>query len=598
MNSTTWDDLSTRLEEGRLGKAWLVRQCSLIDPVRRAVLVLGPADLGPFVPEAFWPEDEVATPLMADVADQTLQARTPVTVSGEGCVVVGFPLILPGGHLHGLVALELDDLSDRDAARVLDQLRWGSQVLMAALMREQGSEEQVTRERLMSTLDLLASVLTEGPFDAAANVLATDLATALDCDRVSIGFRRDLRSRVEALSHSAQMGRRMNLMRDVEAAMDEAIDQKSMVRLPEVGEEVLVTRAHARLIREHGSDNVLSLPFQGASSALRGAFTFERAGTRPFGAREVELCQAVVALCSRILEEKRLNARSLPARLSDEMRAQFERVVGPRHFGRKLALLVLVLAVGFFSVARGNYRVGGHASLEGSVRRVLVAPFDGYVETAAHRAGDVVASGVVLATLDPRDLQLEYLRWASQSEQYVKQYQESVAKSDRVQINVTLAQLQQAKAQMDLLGEQLARSRIAAPFAGVVVSGDLSQSLGGVVKRGQTLFEIAPLKGYRVIIEVDESDIHGFRTGLTGHLMLSALPGETFPVTITQVTPVTSSREGRSYFRVEASVDVASDRLRPGMEGVARISMGERHYFWQWTHRLFDWVRLSVWSWI
>ncbi|WZB70091.1 hypothetical protein WJ968_30735 [Achromobacter xylosoxidans] len=38
-----------------------------------------------------------------------------------------------------------------------------------------------------------------------ALTLVTDLATRLECDRVSIGFRQDGRIKVQALSHSSRL---------------------------------------------------------------------------------------------------------------------------------------------------------------------------------------------------------------------------------------------------------------------------------------------------------------------------------------------------------------------------------------------------------
>jgi len=160
------------------------------------------------------------------------------------------------------------------------------------------------------------------------------------------------------------------------------------------------------------------------------------------------------------------------------------------------------------------------------------------------------------------------------------------------------AQIQQAQAQMALLAEQMGRARIKAPFAGVIVSGDLSQSLGGAVKRGEVLFEIAPLSRYRVVLEVDEAEIVHLKIGQKGEMLLTALPGEVIPLTVLQITPVTNSRDGRTYFRVEALLDRGRDELRPGMEGIAKIGTGPRLLIWIWTHRLLDWLRLAIWPWI
>jgi hypothetical protein len=37
--------------------------------------------------------------------------------------------------------------------------------------------------------------------------------------------------------------------------------------------------------------------------------------------------------------------------------------------------------------------------------------------------------------------------------------------------------------------------------------------------------------------------------------------------------------------------------LRPGMEGIGKISAGRERMIWIWTHGLTDWLRLWVWSW-
>ncbi len=573
---------------------WLALQCSMIAGAVRGVLILGAPDAGPYVPVSLWPTGQAASPLLAEAAGRTLEARHGLIVQGLPYAAVTCP-VLVDGQLHGLVAVETSLQQEAALQELVRQLQWGLYGIESSLRSQQSLQEQTTRERLIATLDLVASVLAEEGFEAAAQTLATDLAIRLDCDRVSIGFVRDQHARVVAVSHSADFGERMNLTRAIGTAMDEALDQKSIIVLPQRQGEVLVTRDHAALARLYGSDSVLTVPFS-VGEASRGAFTFERPAGRAFDADAVELCQAVVALCSRILEAKRLNDRFLLSRVQDAAREELVKFTGPRHFGRKLAAFLLLAAAVFFSFATGEYKVGANASLEGSVRRVLVAPFDGYVANAAHRAGDVVAAGAVLATLDERDLKLEYYKWASQRAQYAKQYQEAMAQHDRAQSSIVLAQMQQAEAQMNLLADQLARTQITAPFGGLVVSGDLSQSLGTSVKRGQVLFEVSPLNAYRVVLEVDEGEISNVVAGQSGSLLLTSIPGEVFPFLITHLTPIAVSREGRSYFRVEALLGRTSDRLRPGMEGVAKIEVGRRKLIWIGTHKLVDWLRLTLWS--
>jgi hypothetical protein len=118
------------------------------------------------------------------------------------------------------------------------------------------------------------------------------------------------------------------------------------------------------------------------------------------------------------------------------------------------------------------------------------------------------------------------------------------------------------------------------------------------VERGQVLFEIAPLDGYRITLRVDERDIAAVALGQRGELAVASMPGERFAFSVTKVTSVNTAKEGVNFFRVEANLEHRDMRLRPGMEGVGKIHVDERRLVWIWTHTLTDWVRLWLWSWL
>jgi len=596
MGGNEWQQLAAANSAAEYYAAWLAIQCRMLPAVQSGVLVLGSPEENTYAPVAVWPPKSQPSTKLVEATGQTLESGQMTTSTTSTTTVLAVPVVIDQ-QLHGVFAVECSEIDQTISERTVQWMLISLFAIEAALRNQVSAEEQLTRERLIATLDLVASALSEPSFQRAAQVVATDLAIRLECDRVSIGFVRKENAEVVAVSHSADFTRQMNLIRAVGMAMDEALDQKSVVLYPSTTDMLLITRDHALLARNYGNENLLTIPFV-VGNDQRGAFCFERPSALAFDAHAIELCQTVVAIVARIIEDKRRNDRLLAARIADSVAAQLHKLTGPRHFGRKIAATVFMMLVVFFSVATGNYRIGAVANLEGAVRRVLVAPFDGYVATSEQRAGDVVDANALLATLDDRDIRLEYLRWYSQLNQYARLYEESMAKHDRSQANIALAQVQQAEAQMNLAAAQLERTRIVAPFAGLVVSGDLSQSLGNTVKRGQVLFEVSPLDAYRVVLEVADSDVAAIAVGQVGELMLSALPGQAFPLKVTHLTPIVVAREGRSFFRVEALLGRQLPELRPGMEGVAKIEVGRRKLFWIWTHRLFDWLRLSFWSWM
>ena len=465
-------------------------------------------------------------------------------------------------------------------------------------LRERSDEDAAALSRLKATVDLLATVTGEGSSEGAAMALVTELVNAVGCDRVSFGFWNDRRVSVAAVSHTAHFTRRMNLHRAVARAMEESLVQREAVRFPLPEDApVLVNRDHAELASLQGVTNVMTIPLH-AAGRYKGALTFERSAERPFTADEVQFGQSVAALACPALEAKRLEERPLAVKAWHALQEQVRRMIGPGRTRRKLLAVLAVVLVAVLVFAKGDYRLAADLALEGAVIRTLVAPFDGFIREAPARPGDVVSENGVLCRLDDRDLRLERVRLAGQRTQLQRQLQEALANRDRVNVNVVGAQLDQTEAQIALVESRLGRAEIRSPFIGIVISGDLSQRLGGAVRLGEVLFEVAPLDTFRVALEVDERRIADVHPGQTGHLVLSALPDETLAFTIERLTPIAEAREGRTFFRVEARLADAGPRLRPGMEGVGKIDVDRRLLVSIYTRDLVEWVKLKAWRYL
>ena len=453
-------------------------------------------------------------------------------------------------------------------------------------------------DTLKAVLDLTATALEPERFSASATALVTNLATRLACDRVSLGIVRRGRLEVRALSHNARFNQKTDLMQTIESAMEEALDQQVTIVLPHApGAATQITQAHEELARRYRAGALCSIPLWSHGQII-GVMTFERGTEQPFDSEMMELCEAVSSLAGPVIELKRRDDQWLARKALDAGLDQLVRVFGPGHVALKLALIAAGVLLAFLIIATGDFRVNAKAVLEGEVQRAAVAPFDGYLETATVRAGDHVQEGQALATLQDRDLRLERLKWLSQHEELTKEYRQSMAGRDAAKVQILTAQIGQADAQLKLATEKLSRTNVAAPFSGVVVTGDLSQKLGSPVKQGDVLFEIAPLDTYRIVLQVDERDISSMVVGQKGNLRLSSVPEQAFAFTVLNVTPVATAKEGRNYFRVEARFTETPSHLRPAMEGVGKIEIDRRRLVWIWTHDALDWVRLKLWAWL
>lgn len=576
---------------------WLAMQCGLVAGAYLGVLVKRKEGSDSFQPVAIWPEPAADIEIVTELIEQVIEQQCGLisTLDNKPSYGMAYPIIIDK-EINAIVAVAARISDNKTLKYSMRQLEWGCAWIALQEKNELARTTGQDKDRLAKSVELLAGVLAEQTADAAALRLVSELATLFICDRVSIGFLENKAIKVQQVSHSAQFGRRMNLIRAIEAAMEESVDQLSSISLPELEQNKnSIVVAHQALVEQESENCVLSIPLFVNQDAV-GAITMERELNKPFSEEDLSYCESICSICASTLIEKRKNDRLLIYKTSDSIKEQLSKLFGPGRLLLKCSVLILLAVVVFFSIATGTYNLSADAKLKGAMQRAIVAPYDGYIDSTHARAGDRVVEDDVLVTLDIRDFSLERLKWLSQMEKLKRQRQEMLAERDRAGLNVLTAQLEQAQIQLELVEMQIQRAVLQAPFNGTVVSGDLSQRLGGTVMQGELLFELSPVDDYRIDIKVKETRMADIQVGQNGLLYLSALPEQPYEFTIIRITPVTISENKQTFFMVEGKLLQLEQKFQIGMEGVAQIEIDERKIISIWTRDFIDWIRLQFWS--
>jgi multidrug efflux pump subunit AcrA (membrane-fusion protein) len=605
-NARAWVTFASAGSREAFCRAWLELQCSMIPDVVAALLLLKDGETQSFVPAAVWPEQRHDVSYLAAPAEQALAERRGIVVGlqaaersrvASGSVHVAYPVELDA-QVAAVVVLDLAARSEPLLQSVLRQLFWGAGWLESLLRRQHSQRDAGLLERAAGGLDLVHAAQEHDSLDQAAMAVVNELATRAGADRVSLGMQsRRGELELRAISRTGWFDRKTRLVEAIENAMEEARDQDAALAYPPAPGVRKVIAAQRDLAGHAGAGAVLSVPLASHGRPI-GALTLERNDGAAFDAATVELCRVAGELLGPALEAKLDAERWLRGRAVEELAAFGRRLADPRRPGLKVLAALALLTLALPLLVDGTFRVGGKTQVEGMVQRAAVAPFQGYVAEAKVRAGDTVRKGQLLAALDDRDLKLERVRSDAEREQADRKYREALAKHDRSASRVLAAQLAQAEAQLALTDEKLERARLVAPFDAVIVSGDLSQLHGAPVEQGKVLFELAPLDAYRVVVQVDERDIAFVKVGQRGEAALAGLLGASLPFMVKSVTSVSTPQEGRNFFRVEAQLEGAPEGIRPGMEGVGKIAVGERRLAWIWTRNFVNWLRLTLWAWM
>jgi RND family efflux transporter MFP subunit len=569
--------------------------------ISAAIVIAGDGPQGPFKPVRLRPADQPPQPDLLNAAVVAAGSgrpllRAPGLPASGGTVAV--PLAFPGAG-RAAVALALATASEQQAAAALGALEKIAAELgrppQPAPRRSASPAAAKPHDTARHALELIATALDAEHFREAATAVVTALARQHGCERVSLGVFDGHSIELSALSDSARFAERSQPLREIAAAMEEAIDQDAlMYEPPDAASAELVRTAHAAL-RARGVGAVCTLPFVDQGEPA-GAFTFEAPPGQALPAGLAERVQPVIDLVGPLLVTREREERPLARKLRDALADRIAELRDPAYPGRRLLLGSVLGTLFFLVVVPAPYRVSAPARLEGTVQRAVVAPMDGFLTESSARAGDVVEKGQMLGALDDAELALQRRKWSAQREQVAHELRGAMAEHDSARVAVLQAQLDQAEAELALAKEMLARTRLTAPFSGVVAKGDWSQELGSPVARGDVLFEIAPLDQYRIVLEVDEREVDDVALGRRGELTLSALPNRSLPLVVERIAPVASAGDARNFFRVEARLEGPTEALRPGMEGVGKIEVGWRRLLWVWTHSFTDWLRLWVWA--
>lgn len=468
--------------------------------------------------------------------------------------------------------------------------------------------------RVVAVLALQARALRAPRAAEAASAVADELARSLGCDRISIGFLPPggevRRLQLAAMSHTVELAPRQALARALAAAMAEAAEQRLCIAHPPApGAVPMASAAHQALAELNGGLAVYTVPLHDPSRApddagsgdapspVAGALLFERAGG--FDPALIDAAQDAASFVGPILVLRHRLDQPVSGRLADAVQRAAPRRVGGRLALRRghvlaLAAAAVVAAIGAWP---GTQRVVASAQAQGLGQQLLAAPFDGYIAEAQLRPGAAVQAGEVLLTLQDRDLALEAARWSAETTRLDRGYREAQTTEDAAAIVIARAQLEQAQAQLGLAELQLERTRLRAPFDGLLLAGDHTQSIGAAVRRGQELLTVAPTLAYRIVAEVDEADLGRLQPGQAGQVLFGAVDGEALPLRVTRIAPVASVIDGRNVVEVEARLvlDGPPPALRPGLRGVVRLEADTAPLaVIAWT-RLSQWLRLTSW---
>jgi membrane fusion protein (multidrug efflux system) len=207
----------------------------------------------------------------------------------------------------------------------------------------------------------------------------------------------------------------------------------------------------------------------------------------------------------------------------------------------------------------------------------VVAEIDAIVEALPFQEGAAVQSGELLAQLDDATLQAERARAEALRDQRrvtherIRSIVEQGAGAPQ-DLDDALASLKVAEANLQVAEARLEKTRIEAPFAGIVGSRHVSP--GAFLRAGQTITELARIDEIKVSFWAPERHLSSLKRGVPVRVTTTAYPGEWLEGRIDVVEPILDA--SLRAVRIMARVKNPENKLRPGMSANVAVTLDER----------------------
>lgn len=228
---------------------------------------------------------------------------------------------------------------------------------------------------------------------------------------------------------------------------------------------------------------------------------------------------------------------------------------------------------------RGDVRETLHAlgTIEAAERVKVTAEIDAIARELPFEEGRLVRKGQVLAVLNDDELRAEAGRAAAirdqarLTSQRFDQLSDQKIASPQDRDNAR-ASLRVAEANVRLAQARLGKTRIVAPFSGVI--GSRLVSPGVYLRAGDAIAELARIDNVKVAFAVPERYLADLRRGAGVTVTTVAFPDRKFTGSVNVVDPILDPTTRSA--RLTAVIPNPSGELRPGMSADVNAVLAER----------------------
>jgi RND family efflux transporter MFP subunit len=264
---------------------------------------------------------------------------------------------------------------------------------------------------------------------------------------------------------------------------------------------------------------------------------------------------------------------------------------------RTLLISAAALVVLFLAAFPWPLRVEGDAVVAPLHSAQLQPEIEGVINKVYVQEGTRVDKDQVLAELADWDSRARVAEAEAKYQSALLQVNRALAANDGSEAGVQRVQSDYWKSEVDRSRQELERTRLRSPIAGVVVTPHVENMVGRRLQYGDTFAEVVDTSRAIVDVAIDDVDVSLLRAGETASVKLNSFPTRVFRGAVTVVSPrATVQGESRVFF-ARVAIPNADGGIRAGMEGRSKVRAGWYPAGYAIFRRPLLWLYSRVWIW-
>jgi RND family efflux transporter MFP subunit len=459
-------------------------------------------------------------------------------------------------------------------------------------------------ERKVEILETLVKVSTEITstlnLDRVLQAIVNLPGSVIPYERATIAMEHRGKTQVKAISGMMQMNPGDLEVDRLRAILQWASLNPQAFMVKQHGEEVDQERPETRekflqFFAETGMRGFYAVPLADEEGRL-GTLSFQSANPDFLSEAHLEMINILAAQATVALRNAGLYKEVPFIGVLEPILQKKQKFMAQSKSRRTLMVGAVAAALLFLVAFPIPLRVEGDAEVAAAHTAQIQSAVEGVVRQVFVREGQKVARGDILADLEDWPYQSSLAEAQAKFQTASAEANRALASNDGSEAGVQRVQASYWASEVERDRHRLEQTHLRALFEGWVTTPHVEDMAGRHLAAGDTFAEIVDSARATVEVGCDELDVVLLRPGAPVAVKLSGYPASTFRGTVGVVSEKSQVDGDRRLFYARVSIPNSHGRLRPGMQGRAKIGAGWRPVGYVLFRRPAMWIYSQLWS--